>query len=228
MKRIFKRALMDTLPVLSGYLVLGCGFGILMHASGFSAGHTLMMSLLIYAGSMQFAAVGLMSGGASLITLAVTTLMVNARHIFYGLSMLEKYRGMGRIKPYLIFGLTDETYSLVCRDGTQTDKERKAYYTLVTLMDHAYWVTGSLLGAAAGTFIPFNSEGIDFSLTALFLTVFLEQWQTKKDHIPAMTGVVVSVICLILFGSDRFLIPTMLGIALPLCLYTGKGAGEHE
>lgn len=227
MKNQFKKAWVDTLPVMTGYLVLGFGFGILMHSGGFSMLHTLAMSLFIYAGSMQFVAVGLMGSAASLITAAITTLMVNARHLFYGISMLEKYKDMGRRKPYLIFGLTDETYSLVCRRLDMPTEEKKAYYTLVTLMDHAYWVTGSLLGAAAGTLLPFSSEGIDFSLTALFVTVFLEQWLTKKDHAPALMGVLISVICLLIFGKEHFLIPAMLIMALLLCLYTEKGAKEH-
>lgn len=227
MNKTIKTALRDTLAVLGGYMVLGFGFGILMHASGFHLLHTLLMSLFIYAGSMQFAAVGLMTGGASLLTAAVTTLMVNARHIFYGISMLEKYQHTGKAKPYLIFGLTDETYSLVCRETEMPDEEKKRYYRWVTALDHVYWVTGSLMGAAVGTMVQFNTEGIDFSLTALFLTVFLEQWLTKKDHAPALMGVLISLICLLIFGSEHFLIPAMLVIALLLCLYTGREAKER-
>jgi len=225
MKQLYKRALKDTIPVLTGYLVLGFGFGIIMKANGFGILLTAAMSLLIYAGSMQYAAIGLMTGGASLLTVGLTTLMVNARHLFYGISMLEKYRDVGKAKPYLIFGLTDETYSLVYTDpvGIPTE-ERKAYYLLVTLLDQIYWVLGSLLGAAAGTVLQFNSEGIDFALTALFLVVFLEQWMTAQTHGPALIGVGVSVVSLLIFGADSFLIPAMVGIGILLMLYKEETA----
>lgn len=227
MSKIIKTAFKDTLPVLTGYLVLGFGFGIIMKANGFGIIHAFLMSLLIYAGSMQYVAIGLLTGGASLFTSAITTLMVNARHLFYGISMLDIYKNAGKRKHYLIFGLTDETYSLVCGDTPNIPPEQKNnYYLFVTLFDHIYWVTGSLLGVAVGSMFQFNSEGIDFALTALFLTVFLEQWLNTKNHTPALIGVSVSVVCLIFFGSENFLIPTMLVIALLLCLY--KEDNKHE
>ena len=220
MNHIFKRALKDTFPVLTGYLVLGFGFGIIMKSNGFGIALTAAMSLLIYAGSMQYAAIGLMTGGASLLTMGLTTLMVNARHLFYGISMLEKYRDAGKCKPYLIFGLTDETYSLVCTDPAGTGaEERRGYYLLVTLLNHLYWVGGSVLGAVAGAVLRFNSEGIDFALTALFLVVFLEQWLTTETHGPALIGVGASVVSLLIFGADSFLIPAMVGIGIILALY---------
>lgn len=220
MKTTLKQAFIDTIPVLTGYLVLGIGFGILMKTNGYGIWPSFAMSLFIYAGSMQYVAIGLLAGGAPLITIALTTLMVNARHLFYGISMLHKYQNMGIRKLYLIFGLTDETYSLVCRDTLPVEEKSKSnYYFLVTLLNHSYWVLGSVLGALIGSVLPFNSEGIDFALTALFLTVFLEQWLTSKKHTPALIGVGVSVLCRILFGGDNFLIPTMLLIALLLCFY---------
>lgn len=219
MKQTIKTAFLSTVPVLTGYLVLGFGFGLLMKSAGYGIGMAFAMSLLIYAGSMQYAAVGLLTGGASLLTAALTALMVNARHLFYGISMLEKYRDMGKRKPYLIFALTDETYSLVCTDSLPVPPQQRAdYCLLVSLFNHVYWVAGSAAGALAGTIVRFNSEGIDFALTALFLTVFLEQWLTSKRHMPALLGVGASVLCLLLFGSDGFLIPAMLVIALVLCL----------
>ena len=220
MKKTLKPALIATLPVLTGYLVLGFGFGIIMKANGFGIALTAAMSLLIYAGSMQYAAIGLLTGGASLLTLGVTALMVNARHLFYGISMLERYRDVGKAKPYLIFGLTDETYSLVCTDSAEIPEEdRSSYYLWVTLLNHIYWVGGSVLGALAGAVLRFNSEGIDFALTALFLVVFTEQWLTSEKHGPALIGVGVSVLSLLIFGADSFLIPAMLGIGVMLCLY---------
>lgn len=219
MKNILKKALLATLPVLSGYLVLGFGFGLIMKSSGFGIAMATVMSLAIYAGSMQYVAVGLFCGGASLITVALTTLMVNARHLFYGISMLDKYKGMGKIKPYLIFSLTDETYSLVCEGAPETtEQNKKRYYLCVSLLNHLYWVGGSFLGAVAGSLITFNTEGVDFALTALFITVFLEQWLSSKNHFPQLVGLFVSVAALLIFGADSFLIPAMLFIALILSL----------
>jgi len=227
MKKTVKTALMHTLPVMTGYLVLGFGFGILIKVNGYSLLHAFLMSLLIYAGSMQYVAIGLFTGGASLITVAVTTLMVNARHLFYGISMIDRYKNMGARKPYLMFALTDETYSLVCREHPEVEEaQRKNYYLLVSLFDHIYWITGSVLGALVGSVVKFNSEGIDFVLTALFVTIFVEQWLTTKKHGPAIIGVAVSAFCLVIFGSESFLIPAMLIIALFLCLY--KEGPENE
>lgn len=223
MKKMIKPAFIATIPVLTGYVVLGFGFGIILKASGYGIFLAFIMSLLIYAGSMQYVAIGLLTSGASLITAALTTLMVNARHLFYGISMLDKYKDAGKKKPYLIFALTDETYSLVCSDNPEIHTERKKdYYFLVSLFNQIYWIVGSVLGAVVGSLVKFNSRGIDFALTALFLTVFMEQWLTAKKHYPAIIGVLASVICLIIFGSEGFLIPTMLVIALLLLLYKGE------
>ncbi len=225
MKNTVKKAFKATIPVLTGYLVLGFGFGIILRSSGYGIFLTFMMSLLIYAGSMQYAAVGLLTGGASFLTVALTTLMVNARHIFYGISMLDKYKNTGAKKPYLIFSLTDETYSLVCGDIPDVPHERRTDYCfLVSVFNHIYWILGSVAGAVVGSLISFDTAGIDFALTALFITVFIEQWLNSKKHAPALIGVAVSVACLLIFGKDGFLIPTMLIISLILCVYTSKGS----
>ena len=227
MKKTVKKAFVDTIPVMTGYLVLGFGFGIILKANGYETILALVMSALIYAGSMQYVAVGLLTGGASLITVALTTLMVNARHLFYGISMLDKYQNAGKGKPYLIFALTDETYSLLCNDlPDMAAEERKHYYFFVSLLNHIYWIAGSVAGAVVGSLVSFNSQGIDFALTALFITIFIEQWLTAKKHVPAIIGVAVSVACLLLFGSEHFLIPAMLVILLLLCLY--KEGEQHE
>lgn len=218
---------MATVPVLTGYLVLGFGFGIILKANGYGILLAFIMSLLIYAGSMQYVAIGLLTGGASLITAALTTLMVNARHLFYGISMLDKYKNTGKRKPYLIFALTDETYSLVCSDNPNLPSERLSdYYFWVSLFNQIYWIAGSVLGAAVGSMVEFNSEGIDFALTALFITVFIEQWLTAEKHAPAVIGVLVSVLCLLVFGSENFLIPAMLVIAFLLCLYKEESTDD--
>ncbi len=222
MQKIVKAAFRDTLPVMTGYLVLGFGFGLLLKASGYGMLVAFLMSFLIYAGSMQYVTVGLLTGGASLLTVGITTLMVNARHLFYGVSMVDKYQGTGAKKPYLIFALTDETYSLVCVDHAGVPPERRTdYCLLVSAFDHFYWVIGSVLGSLAGAVLTFNTEGIDFALTALFLTVFVEQWLTAKKHLPALIGVGASLLALVIFGGENFLIPAMLLIALFLGLYKG-------
>ena len=227
MKKTIRTAFVDTIPVMTGYLVLGFGFGIVLRSSGYGILLAFLMSLFIYAGSMQYVTVGLLTGGASVITVALTTLMVNARHLFYGVSMLEKYEGTGKFKPYLIFALTDETYSLVCVDNPNVRaEERSRYFFFVSLLNHIYWVLGSVLGAVVGALISFNSEGIDFALTALFITVFIEQWLSSKKHFSAIIGVSISAISLLIFGADKFLIPTMLLIALILSLYKEESSDD--
>ena len=224
-KPVLRKAFTDTLPVMTGYLVLGIGFGILMQEKGYGILWSLAMSVFIYAGSMQYLAVSLLTGGVSLVTAALTTVMVNARHLFYGISMVERYRGLGKEKPYLIFSLTDETYSLVSSPPPQGIPYHR-YCLLVSVLDHCYWVAGSVIGSLLGRILPISFEGIDFALTALFVTVFVEQWLSTKDHRPALIGVMSTAICLLLFGSQFFLIPSMALIAFLLLLLprTGKGA----
>ena len=225
-KQAVRTAFLDTVPVMTGYLFLGFGFGILLNESGYGVLWSLAMSGFIYAGSMQYVAVSLMTGGASLLVTALTTLMVNARHLFYGISMVDAYKGAGRKKPYLIFALTDETYSLVSQNQIPEGISRHGYCFLVSLFDQIYWVAGSVLGSLVGSLIPLNYEGIDFVLTALFVTIFVEQWLSTKNHIPAVIGVVSTVVCLLIFGQDIFLIPSMILIALLLTILrkTGKEA----
>lgn len=227
MKHIIKQSFIDTIPIMTGYLVLGFGFGIILKANGYGIWLAFVMSLFIYAGSMQYVTVELLTSGASLIAVGLTTLMVNARHLFYGISMIDKYKNTGKKKPYLIFALTDETYSLVCQDKPDVPEDKRgSYYFFVSLFNQCYWIIGSVLGALIGTLVKFNYEGIDFALTALFITVFIEQWITAKRHAPAIIGVVTSVVCLALFGRENFLIPAMLIIATLLCIYKEGEADE--
>lgn len=227
MKRVVKEAFLSTIPVMTGYLALGFGFGIILRSAGYGVLLAFAMSLLIYAGSMQYVAVGLLTGGASLLSVALTTLMVNARHLFYGVSMLSAYEKMGSARPYLIFSLTDETYSLLCTEHPRiSERERKTYCLLVSLLDHTYWVTGTVTGAVAGGLLTFNTEGMDFVLTALFLTVFLEQWLSTEKHVPALIGIGASLLCLLIFGAEGFLLPALALIALLLCLY--REEARHE
>lgn len=204
-----------TIPVMTGYLVLGFGYGVFALKSGQSISSVLLASVFIYAGSMQFVLVDLIRSQASIITTIVTTLMVNARHLFYGISMIDRYKDGGKKKPYLIFSLTDETYSLVC--SKVPDRIQPiTYYFYVSLFDHIYWITGSLLGALVGKWVNFNSTGIEFAMTALFVTVFVEQWLSTKNHLPALIGLGISILCLLLFGPNNFLIPAMVGIGILL------------
>ena len=229
MKSLVKTCFIHTLPVMAGYLFLGTGFGMLLHTKGYGILYSAAMSIFIYAGSMQYLAVDLLTGGASLITAAITTLMVNARHLFYGISMIDTYKDSGWRKPYLIFALTDETYSLNCSGAPAGVEDSKTYFFLVSLFNQCYWVTGSVLGVLAGSLLPINTEGIDFALTALFVTVFVEQWKSTRDHIPALIGVFSSLVCLLLFGPANFLIPAMGLITLSLTFYRRrKENSAHE
>ena len=228
-KKAIKAAFISTIPVMSGYLVLGIGFGVLLKTKGYGVLWALAMSVCIYAGSMQYVAIDLLAGGASLVVAALTTLTVNARHLFYGISMIDKYKNRGAVKPYLIFALTDETYSLVCNDENCAKIENKtAYYFYVSLFNHIYWVSGSVIGAMLGANLPFSTEGIDFSLTALFVTVFTQQWLETKKHGPAWVGLLVSIVCLLIFGSENFLIPAMVFIVIFLMLLPNKEGYTHE
>ena len=229
-KHLLRRAFVATLPVMAGYVVLGTGFGILFQSKGYGLLWAAAMSIFVYAGSMQYLAVDLLTGGVSLIAAAVTTLMVNARHLFYGISMIGKYQNMGPYKPYLIFGLTDETYSLNCVDLPTDITNAPLYYFLVTVLDQSYWVLGTVLGSLLGQIIPFSTEGIDFSLTALFITVFVEQWTGTKEHRPALLGVGATLLCLVLFGQEIFLIPSMALITAVLALLRPQleGGKAHE
>ena len=224
-----RTAFLDTLPILTGYVFLGFGFGILLHQNGYGVLWSAAMSLFIYAGSMQYMTVSLLASGAGFLTAALTTIVVNARHLFYGISMVDAYKGAGKKKPYLIFALTDETYSLVSRSQPPEGLSRHSYCFLVSLFDQIYWVAGSILGSLAGSLIPINYEGIEFVLTALFVTIFVEQWLSTRNHVPAIIGVASTAGCLLIFGKDIFLIPSMVLIALLLTVLHKTGRrNDHD
>ena len=217
-KKAFKAAFPYSLPIMAGYLILGFGFGLLLQSKGYNALWALAMSVFIYAGSMQYVAVDLLAGGAGLISTALMTLMVNARHLFYGISMLIRYRNMGKAKPYLIFGLTDECYSVVSHVDPPEGVDGRSFYFLFTLMNQIYWITGSVVGDIFGTLVPINTNGVDFSMTALFIVVVVDNLMKKGNRITSFVGIGCSLICLLIFGADRFLIPSMLAIAAMLLL----------
>ena len=223
---IVRKAFMKSLPVMAGYIVLGIGFGILLRNAGYGVLWAFAMAAAIYAGSMQYVGVSLLAGGAGIITTILTTVMVNARHLFYSISMISRYKNAGKYKPYLIFALTDETYSLLC-DGEAPDPEKADLYRfLVSLFNHLYWITGCILGSLLGAVLPFSTAGIEFSMTALFIASFTEQWIRTRDHLPAVTGIVSTLLCLILFGPDNFLIPAMLLITFILTFLRGRPGKE--
>ena len=221
-RQIAKRAFYTSLPVMAGYIILGIGFGLMLRAVGYGPLWALSMGVFIYAGAMQYVGVGLIADGVSALSAAITTFMVNARHLFYGISMIERYKGTGKYKPYLIFALTDETYSLLCNDSASSEKNSAAYRFLVSLFNQCYWVTGCVSGNLLGEVLPFSSKGVAFSMTALFVASFTEQWLLSRDHVPALTGLLCALFCLVVFGADLFLIPTMVLITLALTLLRGR------
>ncbi len=221
-KRALKAAFPKTLPVMAGYLVLGFGFGVLLTSSGYAFWWGLLMSLFIYAGSMQYVAIGLLTSGALLLSAALMTLMINARHLFYGISMLERYRGTGRKKPYLIFALTDETYSLVCHAQMPEGLDKGWYYFFISALNQSYWVLGSLLGSLAGELLAFDARGIEFSMTSLFVVIFTQQWLDARDKRPAVIGVACALACLLTFGREGFLLPAMGLIILCLSIFRAR------
>ncbi len=221
----FKQILIKTIPIMVGYIVLSIGFGIYASNAGISLLYVILMSVFVYAGSMQYVLVNLISSGVSLLTTALTTFMVNARHFFYGISMIDKYSGKDIRNPYLMFSLTDETYSLVCSSHIEGIDD-KTYYFYVSLFNQIYWIIGSVLGVVLGNVLTISTDGIEFSMTALFITVFMEQWLSQKNHLPALTGLVASILCLFVFGRDNFLIPTM--ILITVCLLAQRKQNEKR
>ena len=229
-KTALKTVFLDTVPVMTGYLFLGISFGILLGETGYGLSWAFGMALFMYAGSAQFLSVSLLANHASLFSTGIAIFLLNARHIFYGISLIDAYKGTVKKKPYLIFSLTDETYSLVTQNQPPEGMKRHTYCFLVSLFDHIYWIAGCVIGSLAGNVIPISFEGIDFVLTALFVTLFTEQWLSNQNHWPAIIGVVSTVLCLLLFGSEIFLIPSMILIAILLTTIrkTGKRKEDTE
>lgn len=214
----FKAAFPHTIPVLTGFLFLGTAYGILMSSKGYGPGWTVLMSFAAFAGSAQYVAVTFLTTIFNPAYALLMTLIINARHIFYGISMLDKYRNAGPLKPYLIFGLCDETFSIVCSARPPEGVNNNWFYFFVTLLDHFYWVAGSAVGGLLGSVVSFDIKGLDFVLTALFVVIFVGQWRTKENRLPAVTGVVCSAACLLIFGQSQFIIPAMLMILAVLTL----------
>lgn len=215
-RQAFRKAFPYTIPVLTGYLFIGIAFGVMFAEKGYSFLWAVLMSLLVYAGSGQYLAVNFFAPGVSLLQVVFLTLMVNIRHIFYGISLLEKFHSMGPKRWYMIFGLTDETYSLLCTTRVPEGVEEDKFLFAISIMNQSYWVVGSAIGGLAGAMLPINSEGIDFAMTALFVVIFVEQWMDQKNRIPEMAGVAAAFLCLQIFGADGFVLPSMILIILVL------------
>lgn len=218
LKKAFFAAFPNTIPILAGFLFLGMTYGIYMNVSGFSFWYPCLMSLTIFAGSVEFVAVNLLLGAFHPIQALAMTLMLNARHLFYGISMLDRFRGLGLKKIYLIFGMCDETFSINYTAEIPPDVDRGWFMFFVTLLNHLYWFAGATLGGIFGSFITFNTEGLDFVMTAMFVVIFLEQWLKEERHESSILGIGLSILSLIAFGADGFLIPAMLSILAVLTL----------
>lgn len=210
MNKTIRYAFFKSLPVLFGYEFLGIAFGILLQQAGFNPLWTFVCSLVVFAGSLQFVLVSFLSVTTPLPVVAAMSFLINSRHMFYGLSFVEKFKSMGKRYPYMIFSLSDETYSVLCSVKPEEGVDEKAAMFWIALMDQFYWVSGSVIGSVMGQLIPFDFTGIDFSMTALFVVIFLEQWMDFKSHIPALTGLIISVIFLLLLGPDRFILPSLI------------------
>lgn len=212
MKKAFQAAFPYTIPIFAGFWFLGLTYGIYMNVSGFSFWYPMLMSITIFAGSVEFVAVNLLLGAFNPLQALAMTLMINARHLFYGISMLDRYRGVGLKKLYLIFGMCDESFSINYTAEIPADVDRGWFMFFVTLLNHFYWFFGATLGGLFGSLIHFNTEGLDFVMTAMFVVIFMEQWLKEKNHTSALLGLGLSLLCLLAFGSENFLIPSMLAI----------------
>lgn len=227
-KKALSAAFPVTLPVLMGYLSIGIAFGLMLEAVGYNFIWAFFMSLSIYAGSGQYLGVDLLAGGAALGTVALMTLLINFRHLVYGLSMLQKFKGMGVRKLYMIFSLTDETYALLSSVHAPVGVDEKRFYFAVALLDHCYWILGSVIGAVAGGLLKIDITGIDFAMTALFVVIAVDQWKTYKSHLPALLGAGCTVVFLFLIGQEQMLLPSLGVIVIALLALRARLDDEKE
>ncbi|MHB8962740.1 MAG: AzlC family ABC transporter permease [Saccharofermentanales bacterium] len=221
-------AFVRTTPVLAGYIFLGIAFGLLLHQAGYNYIWAFFISLFVYAGSMQFVLIGFLGSTAGIIPVILMTLSVNSRHIFYGLSFIEKFKKMKRAFPYMVFSLTDETYSLLCATKVPDNLDEDKVFLSIALLDQLYWIVGSVIGATIGELILFDLTGIDFAMTALFVVIFVEQWLAAESHIPAITGIFCAILCLLLLGQGNFILAALISTIGVLILGRKKiEAKEH-
>jgi 4-azaleucine resistance transporter AzlC len=225
---IFKYAIVQTLPVLFGYVFMGIAFGILLQKAGYNFIWAFFISLIVYAGSMQFVLIGLLGGGMGILSMIILTFSVQSRHIFYGLSFIEKFKAMGKRGWYMIFSLTDETYSLLCGMKIPEELDEKKVFLTVAALDQSYWVIGCTLGAIIGGLIGFDTTGIDFAMTALFVVIFIEQWFSYRSHLPALVGIICGVAALIIFGPNGFILPALIASVCLLLVFKNIISADHQ
>jgi len=218
-RKAIRAAFPNTVPILAGFLFLGMSYGFYMRTQGFSFLFPIIMSIVIFGGSLEFVTVSMLLSPFAPVTAFFMALVLQARHLFYGVSMLDKYRGTGAFKPYLIYGLCDESFSINCSVKIPEGVDKSRFYFVVTLLNHSYWVCGATLGALVGSFATFNTEGIEFVMTAMFVVIFIENWLKEKRHISSLIGVLSSVLCLVIFGKNSFLIPAMICIVCLLAIF---------
>ncbi len=216
--KAFKAAFPYTLPILTGFWFLGLAYGIYMSISGFPFTYPLVMSMVIFGGSLEFVAVEMLLSPFAPLAALTMAVLIQARHLFYGLSMLEKFKGMGLKKFYLIFGLCDETFSINYTADIPEGVDKGWFMFFVTLLNQIYWVSAATTGGLIGSHLPFDTEGLSFVMTAMFVVIFLEQWAKDKRHASAFIGLIAAIVCLLVFGSDSFMIPTMITVIALLTL----------
>ena len=227
MVRAFKAAFPHTIPVLTGFIFLGIAYGILMSGRGFGWQWILLTSSVVFAGALQFVGISLLTSAFDPLYAFLIAVSINARHLFYGISMLEKFSGVGKIKPYLIFGMCDETFSILCTAQPPENVDKKAFMFAVTLLNQSYWVIGGVIGGLIGPLLTFDTYGIDFVMTAFFVVIFINQWQASTNRAPALIGLGAATAGLLIFGADNFIIPAMILIIVCLTAFR-KRLEVHE
>lgn len=226
MKKALKYAFIQDIPVMLGYIVMGIAFGLMIQEIGYNFVWAFVISAVVYAGTMQFVLVSILSGGMNILAVVAITLSINSRHIFYGLSFIERFKEMGKAYPYMIYTLTDETYALLCGTEIPPHLDKKKTTFFISLLNQCWWVLGSTLGALAGQLIQFNTTGVDFAMTALFVVLAVEQWLSAKSHIPAIIGLVCGIVAVIVLGLENFIIPALLVAVVLLLVLQGRSERE--
>ncbi|PTJ41874.1 branched-chain amino acid ABC transporter permease [Staphylococcus simulans] len=219
--KAIKAAFPQTIPIFAGFSFIGIAYGIYMHSLGFPPIYAMLMSLLIFAGSMEFVAGSLLLVPFNPLSVFVLTLMLNSRHLFYGISMLDRFKGTGKYKPYLIFGMCDETFAINNMANVPKNVDKTLFMFYVTLLNQFYWFFGTTIGSLFGVFIKFDTKGLDFVMVALFVVIFLESWLKEKNHVSSLIGLAIPIVCLVIFGPNQFILPSMILIVLALTILRG-------
>lgn len=219
--KALKTAFPQTIPIFAGFSFIGIAYGIYMHSLGFPPIYAMLMSLLIFAGSMEFVAGSLLLAPFNPVSVFVLTLMLNSRHLFYGISMLDRFKGTGKYKPYLIFGMCDETFVINNMANVPKNVDKTLFMFYVTLLNQFYWFFGTTIGSLFGVFIKFDTKGLDFVMVALFVVIFLESWLKEKNHVSSLIGLAIPIICLVIFGPNQFILPSMILIVIALTILRG-------